>query len=139
MTITLHPVRIGPANGAARPAETPTAAKPAAETVTPLIDIHETPDGLVLEADLPGASEKTLAVELEDNVLTITANVEQAAVAQARLLHEEFRPSVFHRSFILSDEVDRNRITAELKAGVLRLVLPKAERACTRRIEVRSG
>ena len=44
----------------------------------------------------------------------------------------------YYRSFILSDEVDRDRITAELRNGVLRLILPKADRARTRRIEIRS-
>ena len=42
---------------------------------------------------------------------------------RARLIHEEYRLGDYHRSFILSDEVDRERITAELKNGVLRVVL----------------
>jgi HSP20 family molecular chaperone IbpA len=54
------------------------------------------------------------------------------------LLHEEYRVGDHYRSFILSDEVDRERITAELRNGVLRLVLPKADRARARRIEIRS-
>ena len=54
----------------------------------------------------------------------------------ARVLHEEYRPGDYQRSFILSDEVDRDRITAELKNGVLRLFLPKAERV--RRIEIKA-
>ncbi len=54
------------------------------------------------------------------------------------MIHEEYRVGDFQRSFILSDEVDRERITAELKEGVLRLFLPKAERARTRRIEIKS-
>ena len=57
---------------------------------------------------------------------------------KAQLVHEEYRLGDYHRSFILSDEVDRERITAELKNGVLRLFLPKAERARTRRIEIKS-
>jgi HSP20 family molecular chaperone IbpA len=56
----------------------------------------------------------------------------------ARVLHEEYHVGDFTRSFILSDEVERSRITAELKSGVLRLMLPKAERAKTRRIEIKS-
>ena len=55
------------------------------------------------------------------------------------MLHEEYRPADFYRSFILSDEVERERISAELKNGVLRLTLPKAERAKTRRIEIKSS
>ncbi len=56
----------------------------------------------------------------------------------ARALHEEYQVGDFYRSFILSDEVERTRITADLKNGVLRLTLPKAERAKTRRIEIKS-
>jgi len=106
---------------------------------TPLIDIHEGPEGLVLEADLPGATEKGLSIQLEDNVLSLHARVEPTVPDDARLIHEEFRVGEFARSFILSDEVERSKITAELKDGVLRLGLPKAERAKTRRIEIKTS
>ncbi|MFO0951690.1 MAG: Hsp20/alpha crystallin family protein [Isosphaeraceae bacterium] len=105
---------------------------------TPLIDIYEAADGLTLEADLPGAVEGGVSIQLEDNVLSLLARVNPAAPEGARLVHEEYRAGDYYRSFILSDEVDRQRITAELRNGVLRLHLPKAERARTRRIEIRS-
>jgi HSP20 family protein len=105
---------------------------------TPLIDIHEGPDGLVLEADLPGATEEGVVIQLEENVLTLHAHVPSPAPEGARVVHEEYRVADFHRSFILSDEVERSRIAAELNNGVLRLTLPKAERAKTRRIEIKS-
>ena len=112
--------------------------KSARETYTPPIDIHESAEGLVLEADIPGATESGLHVQLEENVLNLHARTAPHMPADARLIHEEFRPGDYHRSFILSDEVDRERITAELKNGVLRVLLPKAERARTRRIEIKS-
>jgi HSP20 family protein len=108
------------------------------ETYTPPIDIHEGPEGLVLEADLPGATERNLNVELEDNVLSLHAKIELPVPEGAQILHEEYRLGDYRRSFILSDEVDRDRITAELKNGVLRLFLPKAQRSRTRRIEIKS-
>jgi len=108
------------------------------EAYTPPIDIHEGPDGLTLEADLPGATERNLHIQLEDNVLDLYAKIDSPAPEGARLVHEEYRLGDYHRSFILSDEVDRERISAELKNGVLRLVLPKGERARTRRIEIKS-
>jgi HSP20 family protein len=107
-------------------------------TFTPLIDIHEVPEGLVLEADLPGADEQNLRIQLEDNVLTLHAKVDPPAPGEARLLHEEYLVGDYQRSFILGDEVDRDRITAELTNGVLRLFLPRADRARTRRIEIKS-
>jgi HSP20 family protein len=108
------------------------------EAYIPPIDIHEAADGLKLEADLPGATEQSLQIELEDNVLSLYAKVDSPAPEGARLLHEEYRLGDYRRSFILSDEVDRERIAAELKNGVLTLFLPKAERARTRRIEIKA-
>ena len=106
--------------------------------VTPLIDIHEGPEGLVLEADLPGAVENNVKIQLEDNVLILHAKVPSPLPDGARVLHEEYRVGDYFRSFILSDEVERSRISADLRNGVLRLTLPKAERAKTRRIEIKS-
>jgi HSP20 family protein len=139
-----HPIRVEtlptPPNGSheAAQATTMTAGRPVLNQ-TPLIDIHESPDGLILEADLPGVGQDQVAIQLEDNVLTLTARVEPPHAGQWRPLHEEYRTADFHRSFILSDEVDRERITASLTNGVLRLNLPKAERAKTRRIEIKSS
>jgi HSP20 family molecular chaperone IbpA len=136
------PVEVGRAK--AEPSTRPRAAAdaeeavPLAHTSTPLIDIHEGPDGLVLEADLPGVAENHLNIHLEDNVLVLHARVPSPFPDGARVLHEEYRVSDFYRSFILSDEVERDRISAELRNGVLRLTLPKAERAKTRRIEIKS-
>jgi HSP20 family molecular chaperone IbpA len=104
----------------------------------PPVDIHDGPEGLTLEADLPGASDSNLQIQLEDNVLSLHARLDSPAPEAARLIHQEYPVGDFHRSFILSDEVDRDRITAELKNGVLRIFLPKADRARARRIEIKS-
>jgi HSP20 family molecular chaperone IbpA len=118
-----------------------TGANPVGSAVchTPPIDIHEGADGLVLEADLPGVPEGQLSIQLEDNVLSLFARASAPAPEGARVLHEEYRPGDFYRSFILSDEVERSKISAEVKNGVLRLNLPKAERAKTRRIEIKTS
>jgi len=63
--------------------------------ITPLIDIHEGADGLVLEADLPGASESNLTIQLEDNVLVLQAKVPSGVPEGARVLHEEYRVGDF--------------------------------------------
>ena len=108
------------------------------QAFTPPIDIHEEPEGLILEADLPGAVAQNLGIQLEDNVLSLYARIDSPVPEGARLLHEEYRLGDYQRSFILGDEVDRERITAELAHGVLRLFLPKADRLRTRRIEIKS-
>jgi HSP20 family protein len=106
---------------------------------TQLIDICEGPDGLILVADLPGITPEAVTIYLEDNVLHLSARFDPAAPARGRSLHEEYQQGDFQRSFILSDEVDRERISAQLKNGVLELTLPKAERARTRKIEIKSS
>ncbi len=107
--------------------------------LTPPIDIYEGPDGLVLEADLPGVPNDQLTIQLEDNVLNLRGKVFPQGLDGALVLHQEYHPGDFGRSFILSDEVDRSKITASLKNGVLRVTLPKAERSRTRRIEIRTS
>jgi HSP20 family molecular chaperone IbpA len=104
----------------------------------PLIDIYDTSDGLVLEADLPGASDQTLTIHLDHNVLSLRARTIPPPAAGARLIQQEYPFGEFERSFILSDDVDRALISAELKNGVLRIWLPRAERSMTRKIDVRS-
>jgi HSP20 family molecular chaperone IbpA len=129
-----HPVEPLPGLDATEGLGTPRA-------LMPPVDIHETPEGLILEADLPGVAESDLVVQLVDNVLSLQARVAARGAAEgatAQLLHEEWPQGVAARSFILSDEVDRDRISAELRDGVLRIVLPRAERTRARRIEVRS-
>ena len=120
-----------PANGAEH-------APPPENVYTPALDIHETAEGLVLEADLPGVPADQLAVRVEDNVLHIYGKVIWPVPDGARLLYEEIRPGDFYRSFILSDEVDTENIVADFSQGVLRLTLPKAAKARPRKIEIRT-
>jgi HSP20 family protein len=133
------PIGRNPAVGDDPKAATPPNSSGSPICHTPPIDIHEGPEGLVLEADLPGVPEGQLSIQLEDNVLSLFARASAPAPEGARVLHEEYRPGDFYRSFILSDEVERSRISAEMKNGVLRLNLPKAERAKTRRIEIKTS
>lgn len=112
--------------------------QPSGPVFAPPVDIHDSPEGLTLEADLPGAAEDAMVVQLEDNVLSLSARIGSPAPDGARLIHQEFHVGEYHRSFILSDEVDRDRITAELKNGVLKVFLPRADRAKARRIEIKS-
>ena len=105
----------------------------------PPIDIYETPDGLVLYADLPGVASEGLDLQVQDNRLTLFGRVTSEASETAQMLHQEYHIGDFLRSFILSDEVDHDRIQAKLTNGVLRVELPRAPRAKPRRIEVSGG
>ena len=103
---------------------------------TPPIDIFETKGGLVLQADLPGVSIKTLELQVQDNKLTLFGRVAPIVPKEARTVHQEYRVGDFLRSFILSHEVDHDRISARLNNGVLTVELPRADRAEPRRISV---
>lgn len=105
---------------------------------TPALDIFETADGLVLEADLPGVHPTNLEIRVQDNVLHLYGKVTWPISPEHKLLHEEIREEDFYRSFILSDEVDTDQITADFSDGVLKLMLPKAPKAKPRKIEVRT-
>lgn len=105
----------------------------------PPIDIYETPDGLVLYADLPGVTADGLDLQVQDNRLTLFGRVQQVDTAGLTVVHQEYQMGDFLRSFILSDEVDHDQIQAKLTNGVLRVELPRAARAKPRRIEVSPG
>ena len=105
---------------------------------TPPIDIYETDDGLLLRADLPGVSLDTLELQVQDNKLTLFGRMQPCIPENARLLHQEFETGDFLRSFILSDEVAHERISAKLNNGVLEVLLPTAPKAEPRRIQVRT-
>ncbi len=103
---------------------------------TPPIDIFETSEGLMLRADLPGVSLDSLELQIQDNRLTLFGRVETILPDDAVPLHCEFEVGDFLRSFILSDEVDYERISARLSHGVLEVELPRAPQSEPRRIQV---
>jgi HSP20 family protein len=120
------------------PVVTPEPAQPR-HVYTPALDIYESDQGLVLEADLPGVRPEDLEIRVEDNVLHIYGKVTWPVPPDAQVLHEEVRAVDFYRSFILSEEVETESITADFSNAVLKLTLPKAPKAKPRKIEVRTG
>jgi HSP20 family protein len=103
--------------------------------ITPPVDIHETADGLVVKADLPGVSREGLDVRVENNLLTIRGKAAHAASGDP--VYREYELVNFFRQFELNERVDQSKISADLKHGVLTLNLPKAEEAKPRKIEVK--
>lgn len=102
----------------------------------PRIDIHETAEALVLVADLPGVREDALALELEEDVLTLKATPAVPDRSDWTPVRSEFRPAGFERRLRIAVDVDRDAITATLENGQLRVTLPKRA-PTTHRIEVR--
>ncbi len=102
--------------------------------IAPPVDIFEDKDGLTVVADLPGVEQKGLDVRVADGILTIQGRT--AHVAPGTVIEREYELLNFYRQFELPEEVDSEKIAAELKYGVLTLHLPKKEKAKPRKIEV---
>ena len=111
----------------------------AAAFATPATDIYEREDAVVVLADLPGVDGRNVDITLENNVLTIRGRAAVAEPQEADLLHREYRTTDYERSFTLTDDVDREKIKATMKQGVLRIELPKAAEKQPRKISVDAG
>ena len=105
---------------------------------TPSVDIFETDRELTLLADLPGVTAENLTIDLRENTLTLTGEVEPFESANEEDILIEYEIGKYYRQFSLSNVIDQSKINANLTDGVLRLTLPKVEEAKPRKIEVRT-
>ena len=105
------------------------------EYVAPNVNIFETNDGYVLEAELPGVNKEGLEITLEDNELTIVGRRNQEPV-QGEPLFRERRLADYRRVFELDPAIDTGKVSARIEQGVLSLTLPKSERVKPRKITV---
>jgi HSP20 family protein len=105
----------------------------------PKADIYETDNEIIVLADIPGADEKKVDITLDKNILSINATIGPALTSGFELTYAEYEEGDFQRSFRLSDEIDRDKIQASVTDGVLRLILPKAKQATSKKIAVRKN
>lgn len=105
----------------------------------PAVDIFETDQAITVLADMPGVEPENLVVDLRESVLTLTGRVTPVENPKEDYLLFEHRTGTFQRQFTLSAAIDQSKIDARLTDGVLRLELPKIEKAKPRQIEVRAG
>jgi HSP20 family molecular chaperone IbpA len=119
--------------------QTSPAASRAEPTLMPPVDIVEDASGITVTADLPGVEPDDLMIRVEGRSLTLEAPLRLGESDSIAFVYSEVRASRYRRSFELSGELDTGAIQAELKEGVLKLRLPKTERAKPRRIEVRAA
>jgi HSP20 family protein len=117
--------------------ETPksVARTPAAEFIAPEVNIYETKDGYLLEAEMPGVGKDGLEIMLEANELTITGRRNTESVDGELLFRERSRVD-FQRTFELDPAIDVARINAKMNQGLLMLILPKSEQVKPRKIAV---
>lgn len=112
----------------------PVRARPA---VAPRVDIYENRQEFLVVTDLPGVIAEDLGIQVENAELTLEAT--RRSPVEGALLFGEYREADYRRSFLLPQGIDRDKIDAELKDGVLRLHLPKADALRPRQIQVRGG
>jgi HSP20 family protein len=106
---------------------------------SPAVDIFESDDRISLLADMPGVKGKDLKIDLRDNVLTLSGRVEVSPPDKETSVLCEFESGTYFRQFTLSETIDQAKIDAKLSDGVLRLELPKLERARPRQIAVKAS
>jgi len=103
--------------------------------VSPRVNITETKEGYLLEAEMPGVNKDGLEISLEGNELTFTGR-RHDEVQNLELVYRESTKRDYRRVFVLDPIIDSGKIEAKMENGVLRLHLPKAEKVKPRRITV---
>lgn len=118
-----------------QPLQRPTAAE--AAPLVPPVDIIEDAEGIVVAADLPGVGKEDVAISVEGDTLTLEGVVKLGETPAMQPVYAEVGVAHYRRSFVLGRDLDTSRIEAEMKNGVLRVRVPKQERAKPRRVDVR--
>jgi len=103
--------------------------------LAPEVNIFETKDGFVLEAEMPGVNKDGLEITLEGNTLTLVGR-RNAEFPGTEVVYRESKPADFRRVFELDPAIDAGKINARIDQGVLTLSLPKAEKVKPRKIVV---
>ena len=105
------------------------------EYVVPNVNIYETPEGYVLQAEMPGVGEDGLEITLEGAEITITGR-RNPETAPGEALFRERNTADYRRVFELDPAIDTSKVSAKIEQGVLTVKLPKSERVKPRKIQV---
>lgn len=103
---------------------------------TPRVDVVEDSSGITLYADLPGVPKDKLQIRVESDTLFVEGEMSLPWVKDLQASHVEVPSPRYRRSFTLGKELDRDKVAAEFRQGVLRLHIPKVEHVKPRKIEV---
>mgnify|MGYP003572504932 CR=1 FL=1 len=122
---TPAPASVAPAAPAAR-----------TRTVIPRADVWQTDDAAHLAIELPGVAKEALDLRIENDRLIVSATPSDV-VPDGRAVRLEWRPVAFMRTFVLTDDADRDAIDAQLKHGLLTVTIPRRAEKRPRSIEVR--
>jgi len=102
----------------------------------PVTDIFETPEALTVVLEMPGVERGSIEANVENDVITIAGQIDFSKYEGMQPLYTEYNVGHYARSFEISNKVDQGKITAQMKDGVVTIVLPKAEQAKPRKIQV---
>jgi HSP20 family protein len=102
----------------------------------PVTDIFETDQALTVVLEMPGVVKENIDVNVENDILTIEGRINHSKYEGLSPVYTEYNVGHYVRSFQISSKIEQGEISAELKDGVMTLVLPKAERAKPRKIKV---
>lgn len=105
----------------------------------PNADIFETEDALTVILEMPGVDRDNIDVNIDSGVLTIEGKIDFGKYEGLEPIYSEYNVGPYRRSFRISSRIDQAKIKAEMCDGVITLVLPRAEEAKPRKIEVKSG
>jgi HSP20 family protein len=105
-------------------------------TYLPVTDIFETDQALIVVLEMPGVGKGAVEVSVENDILTIDGQIDYSRYEGLQAIYTEYNVGHYTRSFQISSKIEQGDISAELKDGVMTLVLPKAERAKPRKIKV---
>jgi HSP20 family protein len=103
----------------------------------PTTDIFETADALTVVLEMPGADRDNIDVSVENDVLTVEGKINFKKYEGLKPVYSEYNVGPYRRSFRISSRIDQEKIRAEMRDGVITLVLPKAEEPKPRKIEVK--
>jgi HSP20 family protein len=106
--------------------------------LAPPVDIFEDVHGITVQAEMPGVSKDRLNVQADRNNLLIEGNVVIDTPQGIEAVYADVRATRYRRSFVLSGELDSDKIEANLKDGVLTVRIPKRAEFRPRRIDVRT-
>jgi HSP20 family protein len=103
----------------------------------PTADIYETQESLIVSLEMPGVDKERVSIHVEDGILQVEGQLDFAQYEGLQPVYTEYNIGNYSRNFRLPNQVDQTKIEAQMKDGVLSLMLPKVEQAKPRKIQVK--
>src|SRR5689334_22380603 len=107
-----------------------------ARSFMPTADIYEAENALTVVLEMPGVDKRNVDIKVEDDVLNVEGRLDFSKYEGMQPVYTEYNIGHYRRSFSLSNKIDQAKISAEMKDGVLTVMLPKAEQAKPRKIAI---